>query len=88
MSVTQRMANDPSLPPWTDEPIAVAQKLARILAGLRITEPARELALARRPGALASLPKGSIRYQGNSGGDDNCKLNHLHHRLWLEVPSG
>lgn len=51
-------AKDPSLPPWTDEPALPPEDTAS-LAGLRITEPARELALAKGL-ALDSLPRGVL----------------------------
>jgi acetyltransferase EpsM len=51
-------ANDPSLPPWADEPAHLSEDTAG-LAGLRITEPARELALAEGL-ALDSLPRGLL----------------------------
>jgi sugar O-acyltransferase (sialic acid O-acetyltransferase NeuD family) len=51
-------AKDPSLPPWADIHIAKAEGQTE-LTGLRITEPARELALAEAL-ALEDLPQGPL----------------------------
>ena len=51
-------ASDPSLPPWADtQPLNVDREPA--LTGLRITEPARELALAQGL-SLEDLPQGTL----------------------------
>jgi acetyltransferase EpsM len=51
-------AKDPTLPPWAGESAGVALA-GEDLDGLRITEPARELALAEGV-PLGSLPKGTL----------------------------
>jgi pyruvate/2-oxoglutarate dehydrogenase complex dihydrolipoamide acyltransferase (E2) component len=51
-------AKDPSLPPWADDG-ADAALVGEDLGDLRITEPARALALAEGL-ALSSLPKGTL----------------------------